>query len=261
MSGQGSSIRRAIADQFESVETTLCLSNKVVVITEDRLELLLEDGIGRIASRNAWIAPAGTLASSIAALTTAKFQDFGGLSSATWQAIFSLVAAASLIWLFLSLAKRGRAFGRAEFMSSIRIAGTRLDYSEAAIPPSEDSESASPDTEGAPAVQTTQAVPEVAPTQAAPPATQPAAPAPSPAAPQPAHASAAPNPQTSMRISIPRLSPGVRIQRPPIAQITVPGLRNRGGVVTSFQCRRCGQALDKGPNRVASRCPNCGLVN
>lgn len=129
-----SSIRRAIADQFESLETTLCLSDKVVVITEDRLELLLEDGINKIRSKNAWVAPAGILASCVAALTTtASFRDFLGIKAAAWQAVFLLLAICSFGWLVSALIQRNKGFGRVEFMNSIRVAGTRLSYSESTL--------------------------------------------------------------------------------------------------------------------------------
>lgn len=123
-------IQQAIAEKFGSVKTTLCLSDKVVVITEDRLELLLGDGIEKLSHRNAWLAPAGILASCIAALTTANFREFAQIKASAWQAIFIIAAIGSAVWLVQTLIKRRKTFGRTEFLNSIKVAGTRLNYGE-----------------------------------------------------------------------------------------------------------------------------------
>ena len=67
-------LNRAIAEQFKGVQTTLCLSTKVVLITEDQLELRVQDGMQKLSARNAWVAPAGILITCVGTLCTADFR-------------------------------------------------------------------------------------------------------------------------------------------------------------------------------------------
>lgn len=127
MGDDTNSISKALVDHISEVDTTVCLSTKVIVITEDKLSLLLEDGIQKLNTRTAWIAPLGIFISCAVALTTSNFRDFGGLKGDSWQAIFVLSAIGAIIWLLFTLCKVRR-FGRDQFLQSIKIAGTERNY-------------------------------------------------------------------------------------------------------------------------------------
>lgn len=126
-------LNSAIAEEFNKVETTLCLSTRVIVITEDRLELRVEDGMQRLSTRDSWIAPFGIVLACLLTLFTADFKNFSWVSSGTLKGIFSSVTIASGVWLVWSLF-RVKKFGRHEFMSSIRTAGSQYNYSPAVLP-------------------------------------------------------------------------------------------------------------------------------
>lgn len=120
-------LNRAIADQLSNVETTLCLSTKVIVITEDRLELRVEDGMHRLSARDSWVAPAGMLITCIATLFTSDFKNFSWVTSGTLKGLFVAATVASFGWLVWVVC-RIRKFGRSEFMESIRKAGAQYNY-------------------------------------------------------------------------------------------------------------------------------------
>ena len=89
----------AIAEEFNRVETTLCLSMKVIVITEDQLELRIQDGMQKLSSRDSWIAPLSILLTCLATLFTADFKNVSWVASGTLKGIFIAVTAASVVWL------------------------------------------------------------------------------------------------------------------------------------------------------------------
>jgi len=126
-------LNSAIAQEFNKVETTLCLSTRVIVITEDRLELRVEDGMQKLSARDSWIAPFGIVLACLLTLFTADFKNFSWVSSGTLKGIFLSITIASVGWLAWSLLRMTR-FGRPEFMSSIRTAGSQYNYSPGMLP-------------------------------------------------------------------------------------------------------------------------------
>jgi hypothetical protein len=122
---------RAIADEFRGVETTVCLSTKVIVITEDRLELRIEDGLQKISARGSWVAPLGVLSTCLATLLTADFKTFSWIGTGTVRGLFIAATFASFLWLLMCLRRRTK-FGRREFIESIRSAGSQY-FSQNAV--------------------------------------------------------------------------------------------------------------------------------
>jgi hypothetical protein len=116
-------LKVAIAEELNRVETTLCLSTKVIVITEDQLELRVQDGMQKLSTRDFWIAPLSILLTCLATLLTADFKTFSWVASGTLKGLFIGVTAASFVWLVVSLF-RIKNFGRREFMASVRAAGS-----------------------------------------------------------------------------------------------------------------------------------------
>jgi hypothetical protein len=115
---------RAIADEFRGVETTVCLSTKVIVITEDRLELRIGDGLQKISAHDSWVAPLGVLSTCLATLLTADFKTFSWIGTGTLKGLFIAATFASFLWLLMCLRRRTK-FGRREFIESIRSAGSQ----------------------------------------------------------------------------------------------------------------------------------------
>jgi len=105
------------------LEATLCLSSKVIVITEDQLELRIEDGIQKLSARNSWIAPLGISVTLLVALFTSDFKNFSWIASGTLKGFFITCTVLSCLWLVVSLFRINH-FGRQELMASIRAAGT-----------------------------------------------------------------------------------------------------------------------------------------
>jgi len=127
---------RAIAEQLKKVETTLCLSRKVIVISEDQLELRVQDGIQKLQAKNSWIAPAGILVTCLGTLFTADFKNFSWAAAGTLKGVFVALTIASSVWLLFSL-RAANAFGRREFMESIRKASGQYNYAQEVVPSTE----------------------------------------------------------------------------------------------------------------------------
>lgn len=122
-------LNRAIAEQFNRVETTLCLSTKVIVITEDQLELRVQDGMQKLSARDSWIAPLSILLTCLATLFTSDFKNFSWVASGTLKGLFVAATVASCIWFSVTVCRITK-FGRREFMTSIRTAGSPFNYSQ-----------------------------------------------------------------------------------------------------------------------------------
>lgn len=88
---------------IERVDTNV--TQQIIVTTADKARLCLIDALQRIERRNAWIAPAGVLATLIVVFPTTTFQDFLGLSREYWKALFSIITVATVIWLFVCLVR------------------------------------------------------------------------------------------------------------------------------------------------------------
>lgn len=84
------------------------VSQRVILITEDKIRLCVESYVKKSRRETGWIAPLGILLSALATLITANFKDFF-LSASTWQAIFVLAcigAAGWLVWSLLVIRKK-----------------------------------------------------------------------------------------------------------------------------------------------------------
>jgi hypothetical protein len=74
------------------------LAQEIIVITEDRLRLVIKDHLEKIEEKKAWHAPLGVLLAIVAAFVTADFRD-AYFKAPTWQALFLITGVLSLIWL------------------------------------------------------------------------------------------------------------------------------------------------------------------
>ena len=76
--------------QMLEVEVFPNLSQQVIMTTEDRLKLCLQENLKKAERKNDWITPFSLLIAIITAFVTATFKDFI-VSAKTWEAIFILV--------------------------------------------------------------------------------------------------------------------------------------------------------------------------
>jgi len=83
------------------------LGQEMMVLTEDRLRLELNELSDSAKHRQSWHAPAGVLMTEVAAFVTSSFHDTIGISGQQWQAFFRALIIATVIWLLVALV-RGR---------------------------------------------------------------------------------------------------------------------------------------------------------
>ena len=74
---------------------------ELIVITSDRLELVLERHLKNLERRKEWFTPLGLLLAIITTFCTATFKE-AFLPADTWKAIFFISGIVSLFWLFKS---------------------------------------------------------------------------------------------------------------------------------------------------------------
>ena len=79
------------------------LEQVVIVTTEDKLRLCLQNAIDRLDAKWKWWTPLATLLTLVLALTTTEFKDQFTIPAATWQAIFLILTGASLIWAVVAI--------------------------------------------------------------------------------------------------------------------------------------------------------------
>ena len=92
---------------------------ELIVITSDRLELVLQKHLKNLERRNEWIAPLGLLLAIITTFCTATFKD-AFFAADTWKAIFVMAGVTSFVWLVRSGWASFRAPDIGEVMSSIK---------------------------------------------------------------------------------------------------------------------------------------------
>lgn len=103
----GMSTNKGYFIQNKTIEITKLhgdLSQEVVIITVDKLKLILHTHINSIKERKSWIAPAGILLTIITVLVTGEFKDII-FPRSTWTAIFVITGGLMFIWLVKALWK------------------------------------------------------------------------------------------------------------------------------------------------------------
>jgi hypothetical protein len=93
----------AIASKLmEDANVNWNITQEVIITTEDKVRICLLEHLKRIEKRNGWLAPFGIFTTICTTLATTTFNNVF-LDAPTWRAIFLLVGAVSLIWLFVSI--------------------------------------------------------------------------------------------------------------------------------------------------------------
>ncbi len=84
------------------------LEQVVIVTTEDKLQLYLQNAIDNLGTKREWWTPVALLVTLVLTLTTADFKDQFAIPAATWQAFFLLLTVASFIWTGVAIWKTTR---------------------------------------------------------------------------------------------------------------------------------------------------------
>ena len=99
----------ALASQIvQNTTLHLNLSQDAIVITEDKVRLILIEHLGRMEARKDWLAPGGVLLTLILTFVTTSFKDFV-FKAAVWQAIFVVAGFLVVAWLVKVLLKAWKA--------------------------------------------------------------------------------------------------------------------------------------------------------
>jgi len=84
------------------IEVFRNLNQRIIIITEDKLEICLSKNLRKAEKKYDFIAPLGILIAIIIVFVTANFKNII-LSSQTWEAIFIIGGIATFIWLIIAL--------------------------------------------------------------------------------------------------------------------------------------------------------------
>ncbi|VXB75210.1 hypothetical protein [Pseudomonas sp. 8O] len=79
------------------------VSQEVVVITVDRLRILISSHVSCIEKSMGWQAALGVFISLVAALSTAEFKDAFNVGGEVWKALFIIASVISFVWLVKGL--------------------------------------------------------------------------------------------------------------------------------------------------------------
>lgn len=100
----------------------LNLSQDAIVITEDKVKLVLLQHLRRLEAKKEWLAPAGVVVTLVTTFATTTFREFM-VPASTWQAIFVIATLISLVWLFRAAWAALRAPTVEDVVSSMKRAG------------------------------------------------------------------------------------------------------------------------------------------
>jgi hypothetical protein len=84
------------------------LEQVVIVTTEDKLRICLQNAIAHLGTKREWWTPVALLVTLALTLTTAEFKDQLAIPAATWKAFFLFLTVASLIWTIVAIWKAFR---------------------------------------------------------------------------------------------------------------------------------------------------------
>ena len=93
---------------------------KVVVTTEDKIELALRKHVAKLEQAKAWQTPLALALSILTTFASAQFVDNFGIPAATWRAVFLLALVLSVLWLLVAIRKARDAPSIDDLAESIR---------------------------------------------------------------------------------------------------------------------------------------------
>ncbi|HXD33598.1 MAG TPA: hypothetical protein VN643_20920 [Pyrinomonadaceae bacterium] len=84
------------------VGTHINVAQEVVITTEDKLLLILNQNLPKIGRRRDWLGPLACFAASIVPAFTPPFRD-SAISNAVWVTLFAVFSVTSLVWLIFEI--------------------------------------------------------------------------------------------------------------------------------------------------------------
>ncbi len=75
------------------------LGQQMIILTEDRLRLDLNELSDSTKHRREWHVPAGMLITEVAAFVTSSFHNTVGVSGQQWEAFFRTIIVVTMFWL------------------------------------------------------------------------------------------------------------------------------------------------------------------
>jgi hypothetical protein len=99
----------AVATQMVQVtQVYVNVAQQLIVTTEDKVRLCLNERMQNIEKRGEWTTPAGILLTLLVTFPTTVFREFL-LSKETWEAVFIVAAFLALGWLLRCFRRRPKA--------------------------------------------------------------------------------------------------------------------------------------------------------
>ena len=106
------------------------LGQQMIIVTEDRLRLDLNDLSDSTKHRQKWHAPAGMFMTEMAASVTSDFHDTVGISGPQWEALFRLLMVITLFWLLAALIRARRGPSADSLIDRLKTGHKRCDQGE-----------------------------------------------------------------------------------------------------------------------------------
>jgi hypothetical protein len=101
----------------------LNLRQTIIVVTEDKALLCIQDYEKTLGRNREWVAPGSVLTAIVLALASADFKETLGIPGATWEALFWLLAVGAGVWLLAALLRIRRATTPTDVVHTLMAAG------------------------------------------------------------------------------------------------------------------------------------------
>lgn len=103
------------------------LGQQMMILTEDRLRLDLNEWSSSTKRRRQWQVPAGMLLTEVAAFVTSSFHDTVGISGQQWEALFRTLIVVTVFWLLAALVRGRRASSADSLIERLKTGQPRVD--------------------------------------------------------------------------------------------------------------------------------------
>jgi hypothetical protein len=113
---QSKGVLSAVADQMlQLTNVNVNVAQELILTTEDKVRLYLNEHVRLIEQRKAWHTPAGIVLTLVLSFVGTSFHDSRiseswVISKDTWQAFFMFLTLASVVWLGHALRQRPKCF-------------------------------------------------------------------------------------------------------------------------------------------------------
>jgi len=115
-----STVRRNRITRVDIHEVHRNVSQEIIEITSDKLEIILNDFIKSVKDSRDWQVPLGIFMTIILVLCTTSFKDAFGLTKDTWNAIFVICAIVTLVWSIKSFFKSCKIYSTEQLINKMK---------------------------------------------------------------------------------------------------------------------------------------------